>query len=93
MAPTAMSFSITDPGVHNWIDTLGLHEPKYLLRLQRLPRNPDGSYGGNPTNTGQLVKLSDLHRVLPPETKWVTAEERRQQLADRLAAFKHRFVV
>ena len=86
-------FSIRDPGVHNWIDTLGLHEPMFLLRLQRLPRNPDGSYGGTPSTKGELVKLKDLERVLPAETKWVTPEERKQQIADRLAAFNGRFVI
>ena len=86
-------FSINDPGVHNWIDTLGLHAPLFLIRFQLLPRNPDGSYGGTNATTGQLVKLKDLQTVLPTETTWVTPEQRKQQLADRLAAFNRRYAV
>ncbi len=86
-------FSITDPGVHNWIDVLDLHEPTFLIRFQLLPRNADGSYGGTTTTSSQLVKLKDLASVLPKETRWVTADERRQQLDARLAAFKRRYEV
>lgn len=86
-------FANSDPGVHNWIDTLGVREPLFLLRYQLLPRNADGSYGGNPTTTGRLVKLAELKSVLPRETRWVDVEQRKQQLAQRLAQFNRRYEV
>ena len=88
-------FSIQDPGVHNWIDTLGWHETLFLQRFQLLPRADRGAgdqpwAGGNPTAEGELVKLTDLKAVLPDGTKWVTREERQQQLAERREAFAKR---
>jgi hypothetical protein len=49
--------------------------------------------GGEPSATGQVVKLSDLESVLPAETKWVTAEERKQQIDERFASFQRRHQV
>lgn len=85
-------FSIRDPGVHNWIDTLGLHETLFMNRWRRLPITEAGP-GGDPTARCEVVKLSDLKRVLPSETKWLTPAEREQQIADRYAAFKARYEV
>jgi hypothetical protein len=85
-------FSVQDPGVHNWMDTLGLHDLLFLQRWQLLPLGPDGP-GGDVSGQGQLVKLADLNSVLPEGTTWVTPEEREQQLAARLASFNRRHVV
>ena len=85
-------FSLRDPGVHNWIDTLDTHEPLFMIRWNQLPRTPDSAVG-DPGVSWRLTKLSELERVLPPETKWVTPEERQQQLADRLEAFNLRHAV
>jgi hypothetical protein len=63
-----------------------------MNRWQCLPQTADGA-GGNPWAKGELVKLDDLRRVLPETTKWVTAQEREQQLADRLASFNRRHQV
>lgn len=82
-------FSIKDPGVHNWMDTEGLRHSLFMTRWQKLPQS-DGAAAGNPTAEGRLVKLADLRDVLPEDTKWVTPEEREQQIADRLAAFHQR---
>ena len=84
--------SSRDPGIHNWIDTVGLHETLILLRWQLLPRNPDGSYGGSPWTRGQVVKLNDLDNILPSATMRVTPLERQQLLATRRAEFNLRFV-
>jgi hypothetical protein len=83
-------FSIQDPGVHNWVDTEGLHDSLFLQRWQMLPQTADGLAGGEPWAKGELAKLDDLPRVLPEGTKWVTAQEREQQLVDRLASFNRR---
>jgi hypothetical protein len=92
-----MVFSIADPGVHNWMDTLDLHRTVFLQRWQLMPTNvgEDGRLwaGGEPGATGQLVKLADLKDVLPEGTKWVTPEERKQQIADRYASFQRRHAV
>ncbi len=81
-----------DPGVHNWIDTTGLHETLIVVRWQLLPKNPDGSYGGTPWTRGRKIKLDDLEAELPEGMKRITAEGRKQQLAERLAAFKQRYI-
>jgi Protein of unknown function (DUF1214) len=91
-------FSITDPGVHNWVDTLGLHETLFMQRWQLLPpadRSDDDRpwAGGEPSAHGALVKLSELKTVLPEGTRWVTPQEREQQLAERFASFQKRHIV
>ena len=83
-------FSIQDPGVHNWIDTSGLHESLFMQRWQMLPTDADGLALGEPWAKGERVKLAALQRILPDGTKWVSAEERAHQLAERLASFKRR---
>ena len=85
-------FSIQDPGVHNWVDTLGLHDIRFLNRWQILPKTDEG-YGGEPWARGELVKLADLEATLPEGTVWVTPAEREKQLAERLASFNRRHIV
>ena len=88
--------AIKDPGVHNWIDLEDQHESLLLVRWQALPQTAGGPVGdrwiagGDPTAEGRLVTLAELPDVLPAETRWVTPAERRQQLAERLAAFNKR---
>ena len=82
--------SIRDPGIHNWLDSGGLHDLLVLHRWQGISRKPTTE--GTPWVKGELVKLDDLDKVLPPDTKRVTAEGRAQQLAERLAEFKLRHV-
>jgi hypothetical protein len=83
-------FSIRDPGVHNWVDTLGLHETLFLQRWQLLPQTPEGP-GGELWAKSEVVKLADLEHVLPDGTRWVTPEKRQRQLAERFASFRRRF--
>lgn len=82
--------SIRDPGVHNWLDTAGLHEVIANHRWQGLPRGKSAS--GEPAISAQLVKLQDLPSILPKGTKRVTPAERQQQLAERLASYKFRLI-
>ncbi len=56
--------SIQDPGVHNWIDTEGLHHTMFLQRWQLLPQGADGP-GGNPSQRSEVVKLADLDKGPP----------------------------
>lgn len=71
--------SISDPGVHNWIDTAGIHNPILQIRLQGLP--PE--LPREPWVKSQLIKLNDLKSVVPKETVWVSPEERAAQIAKR----------
>jgi hypothetical protein len=45
-----------------------------------------------PRIRGRVVKLDELRHVLPADTRWITAAERRQQLAERANAFARRFI-
>lgn len=84
-------FSNADPGVHNWIDTLGRRESLFWNRWHLLPQESNGP-GGEPWAKGEMVKLKYLDRALPAGTKRMSSEERRQQLEERLAAFMLRYV-
>lgn len=89
---TTLVFAIRDPGVHNWMDTLGIRDSLFLQRWQLLPLGQDGP-GGELWGKGELVKLADLDQVLPEGTLRITPEERKRQLSDRLASFNRRHVV
>ena len=91
-------FSIQDPGVHNWVDTLGMHETLFMQRWQLLPRADEGAdtqpwAGGNPSARGELVKLDDLKAALPAGTTWLSPQERERQLAERFADFQKRHII
>src|SRR5262249_29975893 len=78
-----------DPGVHNRIDTEGLNHTLFLQRWQLLPLDGLCDDRG-PSQQSQVVKLTDLAKVLPDETTWVTDADRRKQLSERLASFNRR---
>ena len=77
-----------DPGVHNWLDTVGLHEGTIMARWQALPEQTPPE--GGPAITARVVKLSELARVLPPETARVTPAERQAMLEARRAGYLRR---
>lgn len=81
--------AIRDPGVHNWLDTCGLHDVLVLHRWQGFP-DPEA---GPPTIESRKVPLAELDSALPPGVVRVTPEERRQQIARRQAAYDRRFAV
>jgi hypothetical protein len=87
---TTYVVSVRDPGVHNWLDTAGLHNLLLVHRWQGLSRNPTPQT--TPWAKGTLVKLKDLDKALPVGMNHVTASERKQQLAERLETFKLRYV-
>lgn len=73
----------TDPGVHNWVDTGGVHEGIFYFRWQGLPPSDPNP----PEIKGHaLVKLNELKAHLPADTKFVSAEERASQQAARANA-------
>lgn len=78
-----------DPGVHNWLDPVGLHELLVVHRWQGLP-DPEGP-DGPASAEGRLVKLAELESALPASMARVTAEQRNSQLDRRLEEFLLRF--
>ena len=74
-----------DPGVWNWVDTVGLHEGGYVLRWQRMG-DPSAPVDKAVRQT-ELVKIADLKSRLPAETAFVDADGRRAQIAARVKAF------
>ncbi len=69
-----------DPGVHNWIDTTGLHHGDLMMRIHR---------AANPVPpTTRVVALADLPDLLP-HAPTVTAEERRAQVGERREGVAH----
>lgn len=68
----------SDPGIHNWIDTSGLHHVSFVHRWQGL----SGSQFV-PAYRVEVVKMEELHRRLPVGTKLVNPQERREQINER----------
>jgi hypothetical protein len=79
--------STRDPGIHNWVDPCDMHEGILTLRWAEFPGGVPGADLGA---TSMVVKLSELAGVLPLETKFVTADERRAQLSEREASYAWR---
>jgi hypothetical protein len=75
----------TDPGVYNWIDTGGLSAGTFQFRWQELPENVTSA--AEAIRSAQVVKLANLKSVLPAETVFVTAAERKAQLKMRQASY------
>lgn len=73
----------TDPGVHNWVDTGGLHEGIFYFRWQGLPPVDPAP---PEVRSHRLVKLADLLDTLPGGTRFVTAAERAAQKERRRRA-------
>lgn len=88
---TTYVISIQDPGVHNWLDMVGLHEVLVVHRWQGLPVDPGSD--GLPWTEGRVVKLDELNKTLPQAMRRVTPAERAQQLTERLETFKLRYAV
>jgi hypothetical protein len=81
--------STADPGVHNWVDPCDMHEGILTLRWAEFPGGVPGSDLGADS---KVVKLAELASELPPETKFVTPEERATQLADRARSYAWRLL-
>jgi hypothetical protein len=79
--------SAKDPGVHNWVDPCDMHEGILTLRWAEFQGGVPGQDLGA---TSKVVKLADLKKELPAETKFVTAEERKQQQSERAANYAWR---
>lgn len=78
----------TDPGIHNWLDTGGLHETILLHRWQGVPRATPEQLMPRLISE-ELVKLSDIERATRGAKK-VTPAERGQQITQRKASYAAR---
>ncbi|MFC3174960.1 hypothetical protein ACFOD9_11940 [Novosphingobium bradum] len=74
-----------DPGVWNWIDTVGLGEGGYSIRWQG---------GGDPAppigqavRQTRLARIAELKDLLPAGTVWTDAAMRQAQIAHRVETF------
>ncbi len=72
-----------DPGVANWLDTVGVAKGVALLRWYFTD-----SY---PAPAARVVRLDELRGLLPQETIWVTPEERKRALDARREAVTRRY--
>jgi hypothetical protein len=81
--------SAVDPGVHNWVDTSGTHEGILTLRWAEFP---GGHPGPDLRAESRLVQLDQLRAHLPPETRFLTRDERVRQLAERAASYSWRLL-
>lgn len=74
-----------DPGVWNWLDTMGQARVHSILRWQRMA--PDGP----PLSANlKLTRIDRLRGELPAETRWADTDVRTAQLAGRVAAYARR---
>jgi hypothetical protein len=76
--------TLRDPGIANWLDPCGIPEGLMTLRWAEFATGrPDETYGVR----SRVVKLDRLAQALPPETRWVSAEERQAELAARATSY------
>ncbi len=73
--------SLEDPGVHNWLDPDGLERGFLFLRWAGL--DPERVPERRPALSTRLAPVETLREVLPPETRWLTPDERRRHEAQR----------
>ncbi len=78
-----------DPGVHNWIDTVGLLQGWMLLRWQGVPSATDPATLVLSVKTS---KLSDLAETLPQGVPMATLASRSAQIADRISGYARRYI-
>jgi len=79
--------SPTDPGVPNWLDTVGQREGFAFLRWQGL----DEDLPQEQWPQVEIVSLAELRERLPGDTPVVTPEERKRSVAERERAVARRY--
>jgi hypothetical protein len=75
--------SLTDPGVPNWLDPVGIGTGSVLLRWYKAK--------GTATPETRLVPLADLRKHLPADTPTMSPAQRAEQLKARARASLRRF--
>lgn len=74
--------SRNDPGIANWLDTGGFSQGMISLRNYGSPRPAKV--------TTKVVKVADLPRLLPQDTRRVTPDERSRTLGERRLGYLRR---
>jgi hypothetical protein len=74
--------SKAEPGVHNWIDTVGLSEGWLMLRWQGVP--PSMAWE-QLVRQVTLVRVDELEKELPPGVPRATIETRQLQMRRRVS--------
>jgi len=82
------AISIKDPGIHNWLDTNGLHEGGIFIRWGSLP--PEAA--DKAVQEVKLVKLDELADLLPGHTAKVTPAQRKELNMQRAAYHVRRYL-
>jgi len=77
-----------DPGVPNWLDTTG-HREGFLTPRWAYSQTPDPEQW--PSITAHKVHFDEIRKHLPPQTRTVTPEERREQIRVRQAHVLRRY--
>lgn len=77
----------SDPGVHNWVDTTG-HPEGYIGVRWAYSDKPSEQL---PWSTSKIVPLAEVLQHLPPDTRLITAEERRRAIAIRQEHVQRRY--
>jgi hypothetical protein len=80
--------SVRDPGVQGWVATTGYDYGQHAMRFIFREDPPQSQM---PTAEAFLVKLDQLHTVLPADTPRVSEEQRRSEIAVRQAHIKQRW--
>lgn len=76
-----------DPGIANWVDTTG-HPEGYMAVRWAYPVKPKENL---PWATAKKVKLAEVLQHLPAETRLITPQERRAQIAIRQEHVQRRY--
>ncbi|HEY6533786.1 MAG TPA: hypothetical protein VIY72_15875 [Acidimicrobiales bacterium] len=80
----------TDPGVANWLDTMGRRRGLVLVRYDG---TTETTFDEEKRPTTEVVKRAELDDHLPADTRHVTGGERRQAIAERRHHLQVRFGV
>lgn len=79
--------SKNDPGVFNWLDPEDKGSGMFAVRWQALP---GASAIDRAVRDVRLIKSEALRDALPPNTTFVTADERKSQQSERAASYDRR---
>lgn len=77
-----------DPGVSNWLDTTGRRRGIILLRYDGMKEK---TFDPAKYPTAKKVKLAEIRKYLPKDTKLISPEEREQAIAERRRHVQLRF--
>jgi hypothetical protein len=72
-----------DPGIANWLDTVGHREGSLIYRWNLA--------AANPIPETQVVRFDEIPSHVPPDTLWVAPDERAATIEQRRQGVRYRF--